>query len=149
MSGCLQKTVRAMTLAFASLAGCDTHAPGQAGASLSSSSPLTWIGAIGLGTPQEPNRGVGVERARFTAGELIQLRVDVSGAPAAAQISVDWLDSRVRTLGNQVKVTRVGERILTFDSPRALPPGTYAVRMRVDGQLAQEREFEIRPKVES
>lgn len=142
---CMRRIVLCVaTVGLANAVGCGSHAPDQDVASSATSAPSTWIDAVVLGTPQDPNRGIGVEGAVFAAGELIQLRVDASGAPANAQITVDWLDAHGDALGSEMRVTRIGKSVMTFDAPRALPPGHYALRMLIDGRLAQRRDFEIR-----
>lgn len=125
-----------------------TTAPVQSGAQIQPStvSPSSWLGSIALGTPRDPTRGDTVRQPRFRHGEMIQLELDASGAPADAQITVTWRDAKGNKVGQETQATRQGERVLTFNAPgygAALRPGTYRVQVEVDGRMVHDQRFEI------
>ena len=115
--------------------------PGVAGPA---TAPQAWTGAAVLGKAGE-TAGKTQSRTRFSAHDLIELRVDVGGTPPNVEVRATWLDNQGHVLGTQMQRSRIGQEAMVFASPApgGLEPGNYRVQLRVAGEMVHEQSFEV------
>jgi len=132
------------------LTGCGHSTPTSplaagGGAGNPAASTSLWNGKIGLAAAGQTT-AQGNVRTQFNRGEIVELQIDVGGAPAETSVNVTWLGLHGEILGQETRTTREGQELMSFASPSpgVLQPGRYQVNVSVDGRLVKEQRFEVR-----
>ena len=128
------------------VSACDSsgYTPAMSQTDSATRNPESWIGGIVLGTEEDPVRGV-QPSPKFASDESIQVRMNVTDAPANTVVKVAWIDPAGSVLREERRATRIGGDRMTFAAPVTLSwlPGEYRIKVWVGGRQVHEESFEV------